>query len=130
MKKEAVENWKPVVGWEGFYSVSDLGRVKSLGRTVRSPRGGLMTKKEIVLKPCPVGDGYFCVVLCRDRQRVRKYIHLLVLEAFVGPRPDGMWGVHDPNEDRSDNRAANLKWSKRDPWRNRHAMERDRQDPV
>ena len=41
-----------------------------------------------------------------------RWIHRLVLEAFVGPRPRGAFGLHG-NDDREDNRAANLRWGTR-----------------
>jgi len=45
------EIWKPVVGYEGFYEISNLGRVKSLSRFVNRSRGGKQLKKERILIP-------------------------------------------------------------------------------
>ena len=41
----AKEQWKPVVGYEGLYAVSSLGRVKSLDRIVPCKNGTTMTKR-------------------------------------------------------------------------------------
>lgn len=99
------EIWRPVVGWESSYAVSNLGRVKSLPRTggKNHPYGGN------VLAPCSNGNGYMSVHL-REVGRLRRsvYIHRMVLEAFVGPCPDGMWGHN--NGVRSDCRLTNLRW--------------------
>lgn len=71
------EEWRPVVGWEGRYSVSSHGRV-------RGPAG-------IVLRTHKHDDGYPTLSLrSRYKDRTRRcQVHTLVLEAFVGPRPNG-----------------------------------------
>lgn len=83
-----VENWRPVVGYEGLYEVSDLGRVRSLRRA--RPR---------ILKPGRMSGGHLSVALGRGNSRT---VHSLVMEAFVGPRPEGcevrhLDGVHQHN---------------------------------
>lgn len=90
--------WRAVVGYEGLYEVSDGGSVRSLLRS-----------KVMLLKPRPNKDGYLRVALTRSKVRTDRPIHQLVLEAFVGPRPDGAESCHD-NDVRSDNRRDNLKW--------------------
>jgi hypothetical protein len=98
------EEWRPVVGLEGQYEVSNLGRVKSLPKMV-SRRNGRYMKKERLIGGRSRAAGYPVVHIgptCR-------YIHSLVLEAFVGPRPDGFEACHN-NGDRTDNRAENLRW--------------------
>ncbi|WP_081609739.1 NUMOD4 motif-containing HNH endonuclease [Mesorhizobium sp. STM 4661] len=93
------ERWLPVVGFEGRYEVSDLGRVRSLA--FRSNGGvGLM-------KSTPNYSGYHVVTLGRDRKQRR--VHVMVLEAFVGPRPTGMQGCHDKS-DKDNNRLDSLRW--------------------
>lgn len=68
------EIWKPVVGHSG-YEASDQGRVRSLLRGIR------------ILRPGLASNGYWTVAL---RGRKTRTVHSLVLEAFVGPRPEGM----------------------------------------
>ena len=87
------EVWKPVVGFEGKYEVSNMGRVRSL-------IGGSR-----VLRQQRLHSGYTEVILVGNHRRV----HRLVLEAFVGPRPDGYQCDHI-NTVRDDNRIENLRW--------------------
>ena len=99
------ERWLPVVGWERLYEVSSLGRVRSLTRKTRNGtvRGGRILKAQ----PGPLG--YLHVVLS-DRPRLsNRAVHLLVLDAFHGPRPAGMVGCHGPGGNQ-DNRASVLCW--------------------
>jgi hypothetical protein len=96
------EKWRPVVGFDG-YDVSNMGRVRSRR----------FTRREFalrVLTPSPLSpSGHLRVFLTRDR-RIPRYVHRLVLEAFVGPPPfPGADGAHQ-NEKRSDNRLTNLSW--------------------
>ena len=75
------ETWKPVVGYEGLYEVSDWGRVKSLNFN--------NTGKEGMLKPNPNGKGYLCVGLCNNGNQETCKVHILVMRAFVGECPEG-----------------------------------------
>lgn len=107
--------WKPVVGFEGFYEVSDTGLVRSLDRHItydlqcRSGETKSVTrfKRGTILKPTPKDSGHLLVSL--GRGTVPRSVHSLVLEAFVGPRPEGMNGLHE-NDDPADNRLENLYW--------------------
>jgi hypothetical protein len=92
------ERWLPVVGREEFYQVSDLGRVRSNSRR--------LIMKQQVLK------GYPTVSLELPVKR-RSRVHRLVLEAFVGPCPEGMETRHLDN-DRQNNRLSNLAWGTRE----------------
>ena len=115
------EVWRPVRGYEGLYEVSDLGRVRSLARTVISgsfaPGGiGPRRLKTKVLKPImDASTGYCSVMLYKDGGK-RHSIHRLVIEAFVGPAPGkvtvrkGGFVVDHINEVKTDNRAVNLRW--------------------
>lgn len=105
MDATQLEEWCPVIGEEGRYEVSSHGRVRSLTRFVPGRQGVVQGR---VLKPRPTPTGYLRVGIAR-RDR---YIHHLVLEAFVGPCPDGMECCHN-NGDRGDNRPSNLRWDTR-----------------
>ena len=77
MNDTTPERWLPVVGWEGLYEVSDHGRVRGL-------------RRGLILKPSYSNSGgYALLILSRDGRQFGRYIHHLVLEAFVGPRPEG-----------------------------------------
>ncbi len=107
--------WKPVVGFEGIYEVSDTGLVRSLDRVItyhlpcRSGETKVVGrfKRGRELKPTPKDSGHLLVSL--GRGTTPHSVHSLVLEAFVGPRPEGMNGLHR-NDDPADNRLENLYW--------------------
>ena len=103
------EQWLPVVGYEGMYEVSDLGRVKSLARLIRRRGGCRVMSKEMILKNRRLNSGYGIVGLAKDGKKKDFSVHSLVLKAFVGERPEGMYACHN-NGDSSDNRLSNLRW--------------------
>jgi len=93
------ENWLPVVGYEGLYRVSDQGRVYSF-----QPWRGQVGR---ILEPrC---GRYLRVNLAKDKSYQTRRVHILVLEAFVGPRPPGKDGLHW-DDDRTNNWLTNLRW--------------------
>ena len=92
------EEWKDILGFEGLYQVSNLGRVKSLKR----PYG----LKEKILKP-QINRGYYQVHLHKNSIEKNYYIHRLVFEAFNGPIPEGLQ-VNHINEVKTDNSLSNL----------------------
>ena len=96
-----IEEWRPIRGYEGRYEISSHGRVKSLCRP-----GKL---KEAMRKQQPLKDGYKRVSLCKGGVCVHKRVHRLVLEAFVGPCPEGMVACHIDTVT-SNNRLDNLMW--------------------
>ena len=105
----STETWKSIPGYEGLYEVSDLGRVRSLDRIDTAGR----RCKGRVLKPRPNEWNRYSVYLCKDGyNRIRK-VHQLVLEAFVGPRPEGYEACHK-NDESTDNRLDNLYWGTRE----------------
>lgn len=103
------ERWLPVVGFEGLYEVSDLGRVRSVAREVANRWGTRTPRRQRVLAAIVDCDGYIKVNLNRDGASRQRPVHQLVLEAFVGPRPAGAQTLH-ANAVRNDNRAPNLSW--------------------
>lgn len=106
------ETWLPVPGYEGLYEVSDQGEVRSLDRTLEYKSGHLQRVRGRVLKHPTSRNGYPVVVLCNSGVEVMKYVHQLVLEAFVGPRPDGMLGLHW-DDVKTNNSLTNLRWGSR-----------------
>lgn len=108
------ERWRPVVGWEGWYEVSDRGRVR---RTRGGGHGAVVGR---VLKQNDNGHGYLSVQLSRDGQTRRRYVHALVAEAFLGPCPPDHEVNHKKGK-KSDNRASQLEWGTR-LHNVRHAM--------
>lgn len=104
------EHWKPVVGYEGLYEVSDLGRVRSLARV--TTHGHPVASS--YLKPIPQRAGHLRVMLCDGPSHTCiRFIHVLVLEAFVGLRPKGAHSRHFPDRDPTNNALTNLSWGTR-----------------
>ncbi len=92
-----MEIWKEIKGYEGFYLVSNLGRVKTLHG-----------KKERILKD-RFARGYLIVFLSNKNKKENKYIHIIVAENFLNHKPCGYERVVDHiNGDKLDNRASNL----------------------
>lgn len=105
-----MEEWRPVVGFEGYYSVSNLGRVRSEDRTFTDKRGVFRRRRGVILRTPPNQDGYPKMSLCKDGRRKDGLVHQEVLNAFVGPRPDPKSeGCHNDG-DPANNRLENLRW--------------------
>mgnify|MGYP001809888964 CR=1 FL=1 len=107
---QILEHWLPVVGFEGAYEVSNLGNVRSLSRQIKMKDGRTRYKSGVCLKPRPNPAGYLRVGLggnARDR-----YIHALVAEAFIGPRPKGL-DVNHIDGDKTNNAVDNLEYCTR-----------------
>lgn len=103
------EVWKPVVGWEDSYEVSNMGNVRSIDRplTYKDGRKGFIKGKP---KKISAGaHGYPVTRLTRNGRTKGALVHRLVLEAFVGPCPPNMEACH-ANAIRTDNRLENLRW--------------------
>lgn len=104
----SAERWLPVVGYETSYEVSDTGKVRSKARLDSRGR----RRREKLLSPRPQPFGHQTVALFTNGARRSFLIHRLVLEAFVGPCPEGMEACHW-NGVPSDNRVKNLRWDTR-----------------
>lgn len=102
------EEWRPIAGWEGLYQISSHGRIRSLARTVTTKNGQRKPVRERIMKPYH-RDRYAKVLLSRDGEQTDALMHVLVAEAFLGPKPDGL-EVNHKNRDTHDNRVANLEY--------------------
>lgn len=89
-----VEFWKPVHGYEGAYEVSSLGLVRSLPRYVKHKSGHTQHAPGRLLKQILGSHGYPTVCLSAGGKAVRRTVHSIVAEAFIGPRPDGQLVRH------------------------------------
>src|SRR5262245_56325267 len=96
------EGWRPAPGYEGWYEVSSVGRV----RRVFACRGATAGR---VLQQTMQGD-YLAVTLYRHDRKKKFGVHVLVASAFHGPRPAGMI-VNHKDTDKLNNRAENLEWA-------------------
>lgn len=109
------EEWRPIAGFEGLYEVSNLGRVRSLDRTIRAvSRTGTpfeRTFKGVILRACEnkKRHGYRQVNLHANGSQTQRRVCVLVAGAFIGPRPEGYVTMH-LNGIVTDDRASNLKY--------------------
>lgn len=101
------EQWLPIAGYEGSYEISNFGRVKSLARPSLN-RPNRMIKERI--RSTNIGwKGYIEITLRNGKKTKRCRIHVLVAEAFIGPRPDGHETRH-LDGDPSNNTVSNLEY--------------------
>lgn len=103
-----MEEWKAIPGYEGFYSVSNLGRVRAEQRQVTGKMSSIRTLPQKLMTPTN-NDGYLQIRLSRNKSSICRKVHVLVMMAFIGPRPDGMDVAHK-NGIRNDNRLENLRY--------------------
>lgn len=120
----ADEVWKPVVGYEDCYEVSNLGRVRSLPHEVPTWFGTRITPSKIIKKTFNKRTGYFIVCLCKGNAKRTNLVHRLVAMAFL-PNPDAMPQVNHKNEIKTDNRVENLEWCD-STYNNNYGTKRDR----
>ena len=103
------EVWRPVAGFEGYYEVSDHGRVRSLDRTITTSHGRKRFYRGQIRAYGVLPSGYYQVPLIRHNIQHMRYVHRLVLESFVCPCPSGTEACHSDGN-RSNNRLSNLRW--------------------
>lgn len=101
------EIWKDIEGYEGYYQVSNLGRVKSLAKTIKRGSNHL-TIQERILKQINNGNNYVRICLCKDGLK-KFYVHRLVASAFI-EKKDHQNQVNHINKITNDNRVENLEW--------------------
>ena len=92
------EIWKSIIGYEGLYEASNLGRIRSL-----------KYDKVRILKPGKDECGYLRVVLYKGGKKNFCKVHRLVAEAFI-PNPYNLPEINHRNEIKSDNFVENLEW--------------------
>lgn len=93
-----IETWVPVAGYEGWYEVSDAGRVRSVPRALHD---GRVFHGKVLAQTPRLPGGHVYVDLSRNGRRRRLYIHTLVLRAFVGPGSKGEECCHGDGNPRS-----------------------------
>ena len=108
--------------YDGLYSISNLGRVKSNDRQIVYSNGVVTNYRGKLLKPEAVADGHLRVTLSNGGRKQRVFVHRLVAEAFI-PNPNNYPIVNHKDEVPSNNCADNLEWctcAYNNAYNNRH----------
>jgi len=103
---------KPISNRTGYW-IDTNGKVWSAKKKVRPDKGWIITdkpRKKIKTHVCR--GGYLGANLLADGRRKNTPVHQLVLETFIGKRPEGMECCHN-NGNKLDNRLSNLRWDTR-----------------
>lgn len=106
------EEWRPVVGYEGFYEVSNTGKVRSLDRCVQQRNmykevTHIYRGRELKLKKHR--DGYLVATLCKGKTMKCFQVHRIVASAFI-PNPDRLPQINHKDENKQNNNVNNLEW--------------------
>ena len=109
------EIWKPVVGYEGLYEVSNMGNIRSVTRTVLQPNKNGVPIAYNMLKGKPMKlsldkYGYLYCALSKNGKRTQHTAHRMVAEAFLECEEPSKYCVDHINTVRTDNRVANLRF--------------------
>lgn len=107
------EAWKEIPNTNGFYYVSNMGRVKSKARPRVMSNGIVKHYKEFMLRPLEQTAGYLAVNLYPDKgKQCKRLIHILVAEAFIPKYIDGL-DVNHKDGNKKNNCVDNLEWCTR-----------------
>ena len=104
------EIWKDVVGYEGLYQVSSLGRIKSLDRKIKCRNNYERIVVGKIKIPFKKKEGYLTIKLYKSNKLKSFYVHRLVAQAFID-NPHCKKTVNHINEIKTDNRIENLEWA-------------------
>lgn len=103
------EVWKDIKGYEGFYQISNTGKVRSLDRELLKSNGVIETRKGQLMSQIKDKDGYMRVALRKIDFRITFGVHRLVAEAFI-KNPSNLPEVNHKDEDKENNYVNNLEW--------------------
>lgn len=101
-----MEEWRDIPGYERIYQVSNMGRIKSLERY---DKRGFKKWPTRILKPAKTPNGYYQVLLAKDGKTIKRYVHHIVTDVFLGPCPPGKERNHK-NGNKADNSIDNLEY--------------------
>ena len=106
--KEHDEIFKPILGYEDTYLISNKGNIKSLERKIKR-KNHSFNNKEIIIKNHISKNGYEYCKLHKNKKQKSYYVHRLVAENFI-PNPHKKRTVNHINGIKTDNNISNLEW--------------------
>ena len=104
------EVWRDVCGFDGYYEVSNLGRIRSLRRRGETPTGGVRFYGGQVLRPVKLNNGYMIVSLSARNKVKQLLVHRVVAGSFLGSAPTQEHEIAHADGSRTNNAAQNLRW--------------------
>jgi len=105
-----MEIWKDVMGFEGFYKISNYGKIKTLERVVDMPNGGTRLDKSKLLKCRDTPNGYKMVKLMARGKVKDISVHRLVGEHFID-NPNNKLTINHIDGVKHNNKYDNLEWA-------------------
>jgi hypothetical protein len=103
-----IEEWKDIIGYEGLYQISNLGRVKSLSRVYVCGNGRTVNKKETIISQQKNNHGYLYCFLYNGDKKI-KYIHILVGLHFI-ENENNYPQINHLDLNKENNIISNLEW--------------------
>lgn len=103
------EVWKDIEGYENYYQVSNMGRIKSLDRYLTSITGRSYFLKSKLMSFTTTDRGYLMVALCKGCITKHLRVNILVAKAFI-LNPENKKEVNHKKGIKKDNRASELEW--------------------
>lgn len=107
------EIWKDIADYEGYYQISNLGRVRSVDRYIYNVSNFGDNKisfyKGKILRPSKRRKGYLGISLTKKNKQRSFLIHRLVAQAFI-PNSNNLPQVNHIDEDKTNNQVCNLEW--------------------
>ena len=104
-----MEEWRDVIGYEDYYQVSNMGRVRSKARVITYTNGKVVHRNSKIKRPTISPNSYPRVGLQVNGVLEMKMVHRLVAEAFI-PNPSNLPLVNHKDEDKTNSQASNLEW--------------------
>ena len=102
--------WRPVPGYEGLYSVSNRGEVRSEARSIQRKDGRYNNVGQKIRKQSHIGNGYLAVSLSKDGEYRLTTVHRIVAQAFLA-NPENKPSVNHLDNNPSNNALENLEWA-------------------
>lgn len=101
------EEFRDIEGYEEYYQISNYGRIKSKQRFSNCCYGKQRLLKEKIIIPTPDKKGYLRIILCKNGNKKRFYIHELVAKTFLD-NYDETKIIHHIDYDNQNNNYKNL----------------------